>query len=524
MGLLLHHSIAESAERDPGHEAFRFDGASLTYEQLVRRADQVAAVLAEEGVRPGDRVGLYMLKGLEMPVALYGILRAGAAYVPIDPATPAARIRFIVEDCEIRHVVTNASRTRRVQELAPHLPGLRAVLGASSLAAASASPRFISWEDIHAAPAAPPPVRVTEQDLAYIMYTSGSTGAPKGLMHTHASGLAYARLSARTYGVTASDRLGNHSPLHFDMSTFEFLTGPFCGATTVIVPEETTMFPASLGALIESERLTFWYSVPLALIQLVTHGAIDRFDGRSLRWVLFGGEPFPPKYLWLLMDRWPQARFSNVYGPAEVNQCTFYHVPREDHGSADAVPIGRPWENTESLVVGAGDAEVTRGEVGELLVRTPTMMHGYWGRPDLNASAFLETEPYPGFRQRFYRTGDLVRERGDGNLVFVGRKDRQVKVRGYRVELDEVENVIAGLDEVVEAAAVILRRGVESEIVAAVVLRQECSAREIQRRVAERLAPYAVPQHIEIRASFPRTGSGKIDRRALAELLQADSA
>jgi amino acid adenylation domain-containing protein len=524
MGFLLSHLVSEAADRDGAHEAFRFDGAALTYEQLTRRAGQVAGVLADAGVRPGDRVGIYMYKSLELPVALYGILRAGAVYVPIDPATPIPRIRFIVEDCGIRHLLTNASRARRMPELLSAAPTIATVLGGSPLQGIPASCRVVSWDEVAAADLRSPDCRVTEQDLAYIMYTSGSTGIPKGLMHTHASGLSYAKQSATTYGVRSDDRLGNHSPLHFDMSTFEYLTGPCCGATTVIIPEETAMFPVSLGALIERERLTFWYSVPLALIQLVAHGVVDRVDASSLRWVLFGGEPFPPKYLWRLMERWPQARFSNVYGPAEVNQCTYYHVPPEEKGSLEPIPIGVVWENAEGFIADADGEPVPPGEIGELLVRTPTMMQGYWGRPDLNRSAFFEREHVPGFTKRFYRTGDLLRARADGQLVFIGRKDRQVKVRGYRVELDEVENVLNGLEEIAEAAAVVVRDpSGNPEILAAVLLRsgRALSGDDLRRRASGHLPPYAVPARIHVRDTFPRTTSGKIDRRALAEAYQA---
>ena len=376
MGFLLHHSIDDSAERDPTHEAYRFEGTGLTYEQLVRQANQLANVLIDEGVRPGDRVGIFMHKGLELPVALYGILKAGAAYVPIDPATPTDRIEFIARDCGLRHLMTGASRARQTAELVDRGVGIQSVIGAAG-AGTSSGCRFIQWQEIGTADARTPRARVTEQDLAYIMYTSGSTGAPKGLMHTHGSGLSYARLSARTYDVGPDDRLGNHSPLHFDMSTFEYLTGPLCGAVGVIISEETTMFPVSVAELIERERLTFWYSVPLALVQLITSGEIDRRDARSLRWVLFGGEPFPPKYLWTLMDRWPNARFSNVYGPAETNQCTYYHVPAQDKGSTDPIPIGKVWDNAEGLIVDSDDAVVPTGTPGELLIRAPTMMMGY---------------------------------------------------------------------------------------------------------------------------------------------------
>ncbi len=523
---LLHHLVDEAASCHGGREAFRFNGSALTYEQLAADAARLAAVLVDAGVRPGDRVAIYMYKGLELPVAIYGILKAGAAYVPIDPGSPVARVRFVLEDCGIRHLVTNGSRARRIPELLRAAPTIAMVIGIPRTAGIDERCRAIPWDEVLAAEPLVRPARVTEDDLAYIMYTSGSTGLPKGMMHTHASGSSYAKLSARTYGVRPDDRLGNHSPLHFDMSTFEYLTGPLCGATTVIIPEETAMFPVSLGALLEHERLTFWYSVPLALIQLITHGVVDRIDATSLRWVLFGGEPFLPKHLWRLMDCWPHARFSNVYGPAEVNQCTYYHVPVAEKGSTGAIPIGEVWENAEGRVVDMNDRPVEPGETGELLVRTPTMMRGYWARPDLNRTAFYEQEAYPGFIKRFYRTGDLVRQRADGNLLFVGRKDRQVKIRGCRVELDEVEHVLGSFDEVADAAAVAVGRTGEVELIAVVLLRRAGSADagELRRRLAERLPSYAVPARVEIRDSLPRTTSGKIDRRAIAGAYQADEA
>jgi amino acid adenylation domain-containing protein len=437
--------------------------------------------------------------------------------VPIDPSAPASRIELIIRDCGLRHLITNSSRATQALGLAG--AGLECVIGASGIEP-NPGLRIFSWADVEATDKLRPAVQITGMDLAYIMYTSGSTGVPKGLMHTHESGLAYARLSARTYGVGPDDRLGNHSPLHFDMSTFEYLTGPLCGATSVIIPEETTMFPVSLAALIEGEKLTFWYSVPLALIQLLTHGGIEERDASSLRWVLFGGEPFSSKHLRRLMDLWPQARFSNSYGPAEVNQCTYFHLPPGELVADEPVPLGRIWDGAEGIVVDVDDESVTPGQPGELLVRAPTMMRGYWGRPDLNAAAFFIREPVQGFQKVFYRTGDLVREKEDGNLVFLGRKDRQIKIRGYRVELDEVENVLTALEDVVEAA-VIARREDDGNCVIMAAVRLDAGAvgqaEELRQHAAGRLPVYAVPSRLEIVTEFPRTGSGKIDRRAVAE-------
>ncbi|MEM7587323.1 MAG: amino acid adenylation domain-containing protein [Acidobacteriota bacterium] len=522
MGFLLHHSVFEAAQRDPDRDAFRFEGRGLTYAELAERSTRLANLLIAHGVKPHDRVGIYMNKSLELPVALYGVLAAGAAYVPIDPTAPAARVKFILEDCGIRHLITQGSHARKAVRLAADAPGLRCVVGAQPPATEKASdtPAFLPWSEVDAAPPQDPGVALVEHDLAYIMYTSGSTGAPKGLMHTHGSGLAYARLSAREYGVRPEDRLGNHSPLHFDMSTFEYLTGPWVGATTVIIPEEATMFPLSLAELIESERLTFWYSVPLALIQLLEQGEIEGRDLSSLRWVLFGGEPFAPKHLARLAELWPHARFSNSYGPAEVNQCTAYHLPSGPLDVEQPIPIGPVWPGAEGLIVSADDQEVAPGEVGELLIRAPTMMRGYWARPDLNQRAFYRQDLFEDFDKVFYRTGDLVRDPGDGNLLFLGRKDRLVKVRGYRVELDEVEAVLNALPDVAEAGAVAVRGDDGQATLCAAVLPREgatLDAAELRRGAAKRLSPYAVPSRIEVRTSLPRTGSGKIDRKALKQ-------
>ena len=523
MGFLLHHSITESADRDPDREAFRCHGEGISYARLAERSAHIAGLLAELGVRRHDRVGIYCPKTLELPAALYGILRAGAAYVPIDPTAPPARVRFILEDCGIRHLISHPSHARKAARVAAEAPELQHVIGAPRPEGDN-SGRFIPWDEIDAASLDAPEVSLVEGDLAYIMYTSGSTGVPKGLMHTHGSGLAYAHLSAREYGVVADDRLGNHSPLHFDMSTFEYLTGPLRGATTVIIPEETTMFPRSLAELIEKERLTFWYSVPLALIQLLEQGGIEERDLSSLRWVLFGGEPFAPKHLARLMELWPGARFSNSYGPAEVNQCTAYHVPPGSLDLDEPLPIGPVWPGAEGRILGSDDHPVAPGETGELVIRAPTMMHGYWARPDLNRKAFYHEPLFADFEKIFYRTGDLVRDRGDGNLLFLGRKDRLVKVRGYRVELDEVEAVLTALEGVAEAGAVALRDENGSARIAAAVLPREGSELDsatLRRAAAQRLSTYAVPAHIEIRENLPRTGSGKIDRPALARELES---
>jgi amino acid adenylation domain-containing protein len=518
MAFLLHHYIDRAAERTPDSLAFKCRHHALTYAQLHRRACQLARLLHDRGVRPMDRVGIYLNKSLETAVAVYGILKAGAAYVPIDPAAPMQRIAFILEDCQIRHLVTHPSRKRGVSRLLQLGARLEAVYGLDSEDLETAGTAACSWQQVGEQEPVAPLVKVTDQDLAYIMYTSGSTGSPKGLMHTHASGSSYARYSGETYDVQPGDRLGNHSHLHFDMSTFEFFTGPSRGATTVIIPEDALMFPVQLGRLIEEERLTFWYSVPLALIQLATTGQAFKRDFSSLRWVLFGGEPFPRKYLDQLAQAWPRARFSNVYGPAEVNQCTVYNLTPEDFNSTGPVPLGKVWDGAEGIILAEDGSPTGTDEVGELLIRSSTMMQGYWKRPEQTWDSLYIEEPFPGFKKVFYRTGDLVSEDAAGRMHFHGRKDRQVKIRGHRVELGEVEETLAGLEGVIEAAVVCLPvQDGENALMAAILPQPGAGLDDskIRQALSTALPPYAVPSRFSFPDQLPRTTSGKINRLAV---------
>ena len=517
LNYLLHQAIDKSAERHTERSAFRFLDSTLTYAELVESANRLAWTLVGEGIKRGDRVGIFLHKSMETPVAVYGVMKAGAAYVPLDPGAPVSRLRKTIQHCGIRCLITHAQKEQSVRDLLDTGTVLECIIGLDQVERHGI--RSLGWDNLEEAPGdRAPETGVMEQDLAYIMYTSGSTGVPKGIMHTHASGLSYARMAAETYGITQEDRLSNHSPLHFDMSTLDYFSGPLHGATTVIIPEAYAKLPASLSKLIEDERLTIWYSVPFALIQLLLHGLVGERDLSALRWVLFGGEPFPPKYLHALRRLWPQARFSNVYGPAEVNQCTYYHIPSDEPESDAAVPIGRVWPNTEGLVVDDKDLPVARGATGELLIRAPTMMRGYWNQPELNKHAFYKRLVAGGVSEVFYRTGDLVQERDDGVLMFLGRKDRQIKTRGYRVELDEVESALAA-HERVEEAAVYTMAGSEdtASIEAAVILKPGHNdiMVELRQHCAQLLPWYAVPECVWFLKTFPRTTSGKIDRQAL---------
>lgn len=518
MRYLLTHAVEQAADRDPDAEAVRCGDERLTWGAMAESSVRLARVLGELGVRRGDRVAILARKGVRSGVAIHGIQRAGAAYVPLDPFAPPARHRLILEDCGVRHVVADGESGPVLRKLIDEGVALDAVVGADLDGGPAVETR--TWSDVAGAPASAADPGTIELDLAYVLYTSGSTGMPKGVTHTHRSALAFAEIAAHTYGFRPDDRLSNHAPLHFDLSTMDWFSAAVAGASTLVIPEAYTRLPASLSGLIEEQRPTVLYVVPLVLVHLLLHGALDRRDLSSLRWVLFGGEPCPPKHLRALMERLPEARFSNVYGPTEVNGVTGYEVPRGSVRDDEPIPIGRPYGNVQIRIVDEAGTAVADGDSGELWVRTPSMMRGYWARPDLDARAFVDEAAPGGGTVRFHRTGDLVRRRPDGLLEFLGRRDRQIKTRGYRVELDEVEAAL-GTHEAVAAAAVF---GVpdadgSTRIHGAVTLRDGTSVAvdDLRRHAAATLPSYALPERLSILETMPRTSSGKIDRLALRD-------
>jgi amino acid adenylation domain-containing protein len=520
MVYLLQQLVAEAADHDPDQLALVCRDSRLTYGELEQRSNALAHALIERGVERGDRVGVFANKSVETGVAMYGVMAAGGAYVPLDPTSPPSRLAYVIQDCGIHHVIAENRQRPTVAGLERLGVKLDTVIG---LTDADIAYPAMGWTEIGSRGEAPRR-RVMEQDLCYVLYTSGSTGVPKGIMHTHRSALSWANVTASEYSIGDDDVLSNYAPIHFDLSTLDFFGGAKGRATVVMIPEEHMKLSASLASVLEQSQITLFYTVPLALVQLSTPGVLDRRDFSSLKRILFGGEPMPLKHLHSLMRKLPETRFFNVYGPTEVNGVTHFAVPGPPPVDGDALPIGLPYENVEALVVDEEDRPVPQGKVGELAIRSATLMRGYWGRPDLNERAFYFRERFDGLPEVFHRTGDLVHQDRDDVLHFHGRKDRQIKSRGYRVELDEVEAVLITHTDVVDAAVYgVPTQDGTTEIQAAVTLTRASAATPSSLRtyLAETLPGYAVPTTLTVLEDFPRTTTGKIDRRTIAEATTA---
>jgi L-proline---[L-prolyl-carrier protein] ligase len=517
MSETLLHGLLERSARRHGEGTALVDGTrALTYAALDEHANRLAHLLRGHGVHPGDRVGLFLDKSMQALVGVYGILKAGGIYVPLDPQAPLARAAYIARNADLRVLVTGKEKMSSWGGLVSHQTPVETLVALNTsqeeLADSVKELRVLPAEALDDYPSSSPSVKRDSSDLAYILYTSGSTGEPKGVMLSHRNALAFVDWAVAEIQVTASDRLSSHAPLHFDLSIFDLYAAAKAGAAVILVPPALSVFPFRLATFIRDTRISIWYSVPSALSMLVLRGRLDKVHLGALRTLLYAGEVFPTKYLFQLMKVLPGVRIYNLYGPTETNVCTWYELPPPEE-CPDEIPIGRAIADVEVYVAAEDGRRVVQGEVGELYVRGPTVMQGYWGDPERTARSLI-AEPGEGWPT--YRTGDLVKEAPDGNHVFLGRRDSQIKSRGYRIELGEIEAALYSHPAVVECAvAAIPDQLVTNRIKAYVVARDELDAEGLAKYCEARLPGYMVPETFDFRRELPKSSTGKIARTAL---------
>jgi len=526
---LVHDLLRASAERLPSRTAVVDGERSVTYAELDTTANRLAHLLVARGVRNGDRVGVYLDKSLEALVGIYGILKAGATYVPLDPGAPPPRLGSIGRDAGLRCLVTSKAKAglwaSLIAEGAP-VETLVVLDADDGEVTAPDGVDVITARALAEHPSdGPPDVSRANSDLAYILYTSGSTGVPKGVMLSHLNAMSFVDWATEEFGVTEEDRLSSHAPLHFDLSVFDLFAAAKAGAAVVLVPQQLALFPVELARWIRDTGITIWYSVPSILTMLVLRGRLHEAELPALRTVLFAGEVFPTKYLHQVMQIPSRARFANLFGPTETNVCTWYEVPRWADEPTDSIPIGKAITGVETFAVGEDGSVLPQGEVGELYVRGPTVMQGYWGDEERTEATLLRNWQGESGGFPVYRTGDLAYLDDNGDWIFLGRRDSQIKSRGYRIELGDIEAALSQHPSVLECAVVAVPdEVVTNRIMAFVVASERVEDAELSRFCGGRLPHYMTPEFYEFVDELPRSSTGKIDRRALAEGTQTTAA
>jgi amino acid adenylation domain-containing protein len=515
----LHYGLVNAARRFGDRPSVKEPGArGLTYAELDQLSDRMRDRLMASGVVPGDRVGFYLRKSVDTVAALYGILKAGAAYVPVDPGAPAARNAYIMSNCDVRVAITESRFAERLRE---------------ELAAAGSSTTLFVLDDVgggdglkraldvaDAAGAAPrgETIYPGSDALAYILYTSGSTGRPKGVMLSHENAVSFVDWCAEVFDPVPEDRFSSHAPFHFDLSILDLHVPLKHGASLVLIGEGIGKDPQALAQLIAQERITVWYSAPSILALLAQHGELENLDLSAVRLMLFAGEVFAVKHLRTLAHLVPHPRFFNLYGPTETNVCTYYEVRLPIPADRTVpYPIGKVCSHLEGRVVDDGGGPVGADEEGELCIAGRGVMRGYWGLADQTERSFV-VDPDG---TRWYRTGDIVAIDDAGDYIYRGRRDRMVKRRGYRVELGEIEASLYRHPAVQEVAAVALADAEAGVRIWAFLSCRDVkrpSLIELKRFCSENLPLYMLPDQFSWVDALPKTSTDKVDYQRLKDL------
>jgi amino acid adenylation domain-containing protein len=528
---LLQQYVTAQAERRPEATALVMDGRRLSYGELEATSNRLAHLLHEAGCRRGDRVCLLMPKCREAIVAMLGVLKVGAMYVPLDPDSPTPRLAKMVTSADNRWFLAGGPVTQQLDALfQPDGFAARHAVGwLSAEPCGAALPPAFHWADLAGYPADLPEQASSPADGAHILFTSGSTGVPKGVVVKHESVVHFVEWAVGYFGTRPDDQISCHPPLHFDLSTFDLFASFCAGATVHLVPPALSLVPQRLAAFIRTSQLTQWFSVPSVLSYLASFDAVRHGDFPTLRRVLWCGEVLPTPALTYWMRRVPHATFTNLYGPTEATiASSFYTVPRPPEDERAAIPIGTACPGEEILILDDAMRPVPSGEPGDLYIRGVGLSPGYWRDPDKTAGAFLPNPLNHDPTDRLYRTGDLARVGADGLIYFLGRADTQIKSRGYRIELGEIEAALGALGVLREYAIVAVDAGTfGGPIICCAYVPDPDSpveAARLRSALAQLVPAYMLPARWKAYDELPRNPNGKIDRPCLREAFAAQTA
>lgn len=526
MTQLLQNWVRIQAEYRPEAVAVVMDGEALTYQQLEETTNRVARLLKDSGCRRGDRVCFAIPKSPAAIVAILGILKADCIHVPIDTSSPAPRVAKVLRSSEPRYVLGVGASAGLLDELFSD-DALRTSIRVGWMEKSAQSRNFapaFTWGDVESCSPRPLDHQNTSDDAAHILFTSGSTGEPKGVVISHANVIHFVEWATRYFGMADTDRVSGHPPLHFDLATFDIFGAFAAGAELHLVPPDLSPLPNKLADFMRNSELTQWFSVPSVLNYMAKFDVVKFNDFPALKRLLWCGEVLPTPALMYWMQRLPKVTFTNLYGPTEATIASSYYTVPSCPTDNQPIPIGRACHGEELLVLDDQLRPAPEGIVGDLFIGGVGLSSGYWRDQKQTDLAFVTD----GAGRRIYRTGDLARMERDGLVYFVGRADTQIKSRGYRIELGEIEVALNACKELKESAVVAIPTdGFENNLICCAYVVQDdvqITASVLRQSLSAVLPAYMLPSRLMAFTQLPKNANGKTDRRKLQDLFLLESA
>lgn len=500
MNIYITQYLDYTADVFPNKIAVKDMRKSLTFAEIKEQAQKIASwIIAQKTLNAP--VAVYMQKGCNMVVSFAAINYSGNFYAPIDTKSPETRIKTIFDTLHPAIVLTD---TVNYEKLKSFYSGM--ILCIDDINNAS----IFQQNDIEQALK-----KVIDTDPAYSIFTSGSTGTPKGVVISHRGVIDYIEWAIETFKIDEKTIIANQAPFYFDNSTLDLYLMFATGATLVIVPEEYYAFPAKVIALLNQEKVNFVFWVPFVLINIANFNLFEKQKPEYLEKILFAGEVMPNKHLNYWRKHLPDCLYANLYGPTEITvDCTYYIVDRI-FSDDEPLPIGRPCKNTSILILNEKDEQATINERGELCVRGTSLALGYYNDPEKTTQAFTQNPLNTHYPEIIYHTGDIAYWNDRGEIIYVGRKDSQIKHNGYRIELGEIENAILGTG-MVKSVCVVYDH-TNKEIVMFYQDDNELGAGEYRKSMMKLVPKYMIPTKYIRLETMPLSANGKIDRLKLGK-------
>ncbi|MGM0588453.1 MAG: amino acid adenylation domain-containing protein [Bacteroidota bacterium] len=522
---MIYEWARHQAERIPEYPAITMGAHQLTYEQLETKSNQLAGVLLQCGVHKFDRVGLLLEKTPDAVVGMLGINKAGGMYVPLDIQSPGERLMRIVTSADPAILLVDHHGIDVLMEMRTRSAKIAQIpwiwWSERALPNDQAEGCLATWKDLDTEPIVAHGVLHDNTKPAHLLFTSGSTGQPKGVVIKHENVEAFIKWAVSYFDISQGDRISGHAPLHFDLSTFDMYGAMAAGAQLFMVPSEMNVMPTRIAEFISENELDQWFSVPSLLSYMARFDVVPDGGYAHLDRLLWCGEVFPVPALQYWMRKLPGVTFTNLYGPTEATIASSYYTVPAIPESDQRIPIGKPCEGEQLYVLDDQLQQVSQGEIGDLYIAGKGLSPGYWRDKSKTEEVFSVVVNELGEPERIYKTGDLASVGIDGLHYFHGRADYQIKSRGYRIELGEIENALSDLARLREFAVVpVSKGGFEGTSIGCAYVCKDKSLITptwIKKQLAQKLPNYMIPHYWCEYDKLPRNGNGKIDRRGISE-------